>query len=147
MKKVAVAFVLILASLALVACGSSSDDTSSTSAETTERQTETDAGKAEGGSTGSAAVLDIEAAPTGLAYTSKSASAKAGKVTLNFTNPQPLVHDVAIEDSSGKTIGQTELITEGTDSTAVNLKPAEYTFYCTVPGHREAGMEGALNVE
>jgi plastocyanin len=147
MKKVAVAFALILASFALVACGSSSDDTSGTGAETTESQTETDTGKAEGGSAGSAAVLDIEAAPTGLAYSSDSASAKAGKVTLNFTNPQALVHDVAIEDSSGKTIGQTELITEGTDSTTVNLKSAEYTFYCTVPGHREAGMEGALNVE
>jgi plastocyanin len=144
MKKVAVAFALVLASFALVACGSSSDDSSSTSAETTESQTE---GKAEGGSAGSAAVLDIEAASSGLAYASDTATAKAGKVTLNFTNPQPLTHDVAIEDTSGKTIGKTELIAEGSDSASVDLKPGEYTFYCTVPGHREAGMEGTLTVE
>jgi plastocyanin len=150
MKKLAVAFALILASLALVACGSSSDDSSATSAETTtESQAETGQGQAdeaEGGTAGSAATLDIEAGE-GLAYTSDSATADAGKVTVNFTNPQPLTHDVAIEDSSGKTIGKTELIAEGSDSAAVDLKPGEYTFYCTVPGHREAGMEGTLSVK
>ena len=104
-------------------------------------------GQAEGGSAGSAAALDIEAASSGLAYASDTATAKAGKVTLDFTNPQPLTHDVAIEDSSGKTIGKTELIAEGSDSATVNLKPGEYTYYCTVPGHREAGMEGTLTVK
>ena len=143
MKKVAVAFALVLASFALVACGSSSDDSGSTGAETTETQTK----EAEGGTAGSAAVLDIEAASSGLAFASDTASAKAGKVTLNFTNPQPLTHDVAIEDSSGKTIGKTDLIAEGSDSATVDLKPGEYTFYCTVPGHREAGMEGTLTVK
>jgi plastocyanin len=149
MKKLAVAFALVLASLALAACGSSSSDSSSTEAATTESQAETGAGQAkeaEGGSAGSAAAVDIEAGE-GLAYTSDSATAKAGKVTVNFTNSQPLTHDVAIEDSSGKTIGKTELIAEGSDSTVVDLKPGEYTFYCTVPGHREAGMEGTLTVK
>jgi uncharacterized cupredoxin-like copper-binding protein len=147
MKKIAVAFALILASFALVACGDSSDDTSATSAETTETQTETGKeGTAEGGTAGSAATLDFEVGD-GLTYTSDSASAKAGKVTVNLTNSQPLTHDVAIEDSSSKTIAQTELIAEGSDSTTANLKPGEYTFYCTVPGHREAGMEGTLTVK
>jgi len=147
MKKLAVAFALVLASFALVACGGSSDDSTSTSAETTSESTqESGGGKAEGKSAGSAA-LDIEAASSGLAYATDTASAKAGKVTVNFTNPQPLTHDVAIEDSSGKTIGKTELIAEGSDSAVVDLKPGEYTFYCSVPGHREAGMEGTLTVK
>jgi plastocyanin len=149
MKKLAVAFALVLASLALVACGSSSDS-SSTSAETaTESQAETGAGQAkeaEGNTPGSAAAVDIEAGE-GLAYTSDTATAKAGKVTVNFTNSQPLTHDVAIEDSSGKTIAQTDTIAEGSDSATADLKPGTYTFYCTVPGHREAGMEGTLTVK
>jgi plastocyanin len=146
MKKLAVAFALILASFALVACGDSSDDTGTTSAETTETQTETGEGAAKGGTAGSAATLDFEAGE-GLDYTSDSAESKPGKVAVNFTNPQPLTHDVAIEDAKGKTIAQTELIAEGSDSTTANLKPGEYTFYCTVPGHREGGMEGALTVK
>jgi plastocyanin len=151
MKKVAVAFALVLAALALVACGDSSDDTSteskSQSGTSTEGQPEPGEGKAEGGTAGSAATLDFEAASSGLAFSSDSASAKAGQVTVNFTNPQALTHDVAIEDSSGKTIGKTEVIAEGSDSATVNLKPGEYTFYCSVPGHREAGMEGNLTVK
>lgn len=141
MKKLAVAFALILASFALVACGGSSD--SGSSAESTAESTATGA---EGGSAGSAAALDFETGE-GLTYTSDTATAKAGKVTVNFSNSQPLTHDVAIEDSSGKTIGKTELIAEGSDSAVVDLEPGEYTFYCTVPGHREAGMEGTLTVK
>lgn len=148
MKKVAVAFALILASIALVACGSSSDDSSSTSETQSQSGTATSPGaEAEGKSVGSAAAVDFEAAPSGLAYASDTATAKAGDVTVDFTNPQPLAHDVAIEDAGGKTIGKTELVTEGSGSAVVNLKPGEYTFYCTVPGHREAGMEGTLTVK
>jgi plastocyanin len=154
MKKLAVAFALILASLALAACGSSSDDSSSTSAETTSESgaaagggsEEKSGGEAEGKSGGSASSVDFETGE-GLSYTSATATATAGKVTVDFTNSQPLTHDVAIEDSSGKTIGKTELIAEGSDSAVVDLKPGEYTFYCSVPGHREAGMEGTLTVK
>jgi plastocyanin len=152
MKKIAVALALVVASFALVACGSSDDDSTSTGAETTsESGAEAGGGKAntaEGKSAGSASALAFEADPGGnLAFTSDSATAKAGKVNIDFTNPQPIPHDVAIEDSSGKTIGQTETISEGSDSTVAELKPGKYTFYCSVPGHREAGMEGTLTVK
>ncbi len=149
MKKVAVAFALVLASTALVACGSSSSSSSESTATETTSESGAAAGggaEAEGKSAGSAAV-NIEAASSGLAYTSKTATAKAGKVTVDFNNPQPLTHDVAIEDSSGKTIGQTELVAEGSSSAVVNLKPGTYHYFCTVPGHREAGMEGTLTVK
>ena len=29
----------------------------------------------------------------------------------------------------------------------VDLKPGTYHYYCTIPGHREAGMEGTLVVK
>ncbi|HET6571489.1 MAG TPA: plastocyanin/azurin family copper-binding protein, partial [Solirubrobacterales bacterium] len=104
-------------------------------------------GETEGKSAGSASTLDIAAASSGLAYASDSATASAGEVTVDLDNPQPLEHDVAIEDSGGKVVGQTEVITESETSTVVNLKPGTYTFFCTVPGHREAGMEGTLTVK
>jgi uncharacterized cupredoxin-like copper-binding protein len=146
MKKAAVAFALVLASIALVACGGGSSDNSSTeAAPETGAESGKEAGEEAkaGGST-----VAFEADPSGnLAYTTTSASAKAGKVTIDFNNPQGLQHDVAIEDSSGGTVAQTELIAEGEDSTAATLKPGTYTFYCSVPGHREAGMEGTLTVK
>jgi len=149
MKKVAALLALALASLALVACGSSgSDSTSSGGEPTSEATTEGSAtgGGAEGGGSGTS--LEIEADPEGsLAYTTTAATAKAGNVEIDFNNPQALTHDVAIEDSSGKELGKTELIASGSDSTAIELEPGTYTFYCTVPGHRDAGMEGTLTVK
>jgi uncharacterized cupredoxin-like copper-binding protein len=29
----------------------------------------------------------------------------------------------------------------------VTVKPGKYTFYCSVPGHRQAGMQGILTVK
>lgn len=152
MKKAVFGFALILAALALVACGSGddSDTTSGGTQTTTESGSEAGGGgkEAEGGTAGSGGSLAFEADPAGgLAYTTESASSKAGKVTVDFTNPQPIAHDVAIEDSSGKEIASTEVITEGSDSAVADLKPGQYTFFCSVPGHREAGMEGELTVE
>jgi plastocyanin len=152
MKKAAFGFALILAALALVACGGSNDNSSTTGGETTSESGAADGGEksneAEGKSAGGGGSVSFEADPgSGLAYTTKTATAKAGKVTIDFTNPQPLSHDVAIEGPSGETIAKTEIIAEGSDSTVANLKPGEYTFYCSVPGHREAGMEGTLTVK
>ena len=151
MKNVAVAVALVIAALALVACGGSSDSSSSESTPSTESSTEGGAnaggGEADGGSAGSASAVDFEAASSGLEFTTDFSEAKAGKVTIDFTNPQAVPHDVAIEDSNGKVIAQTDELTEGSDSATADLKPGEYTFFCTVPGHREAGMEGTLTVK
>jgi plastocyanin len=152
MKKFGAFLVLAIAALALVACGSSSDSSSSTT-ETSGGESQAEQGGAakeegSGGSGGSASTLKFEADPNGeLAYTTTSTTAKAGKVTVEFNNPQALTHDVAIEDSSGKEVGATELIASGSDTTTVDLKPGTYTYFCTVPGHREAGMEGTLTVK
>jgi plastocyanin len=156
MKKLVAFLVLALAALALVACGGGGDDNSTTTATSgggSENSSEAAGGVKEensggGGGGGSASTLQFEADPNGqLAYTSTSATAKAGKVTVEFDNPQSLTHDVAIESSSGEEVGKTELVADGSGSTTVDLKPGTYTFYCTVPGHREAGMEGTLTVK
>jgi plastocyanin len=149
MKKLAAMFVLILAAFALVACGGGDDTTSDSTAETPTTQEEGGGGEkeAEGGTAG-AATLDFEADPSGaLAYTTDSAESEAGKVTVNFTNSSPVPHDVEIEDSNGEVIAETEVLAEGSESTTAELKPGEYKFFCSVPGHRQGGMEGTLTVK
>ena len=146
MKKFTALFALLLAALALVACGGGDDTTSDTAVapETTQEAEK----EAEGGTEGSAAAVDIEADPSGqLAFTSDEASAKAGKITVNFTNSSPVPHDVRIEGSGGEDVGGTEVLSEGSESAKVDLKPGEYTYFCSVPGHRQAGMEGNLTVK
>lgn len=151
MKKLVAMLALLLAAFALVACGGGDDTTSDTTAETPTTQEENGGNggekEAKGGTAG-AATVDFEADPSGaLAYTTDEATAEAGKVTVNFTNSSPVPHDVRIEDSGGENIGGTEVISEGNESATVDLEPGEYTFFCSVPGHRQGGMEGTLTVK
>jgi plastocyanin len=148
MKKLAALIALALASVALVACGGSDSTTTTETSNGGEAGGGAAAESEKSGGGGGGSTVEFEADPGGqLAYTTTEASAKAGEVTVDFKNPQGLTHDVAIEDSGGKTVGKTELIAESATSTTVNLKPGTYTFYCSVPGHREAGMEGTLTVK
>jgi plastocyanin len=152
-KALLVALALVIASLALAACGGSDDSSSSAETQpqsggTAEGGGESTGAEAEGGTAGSASAVDISAVEgSDLAYEQKSVDATAGKVTVNFTNPQAIPHDVDIEDASGEDVGETDLVSEGSASVEIDLKPGTYTFFCSVPGHREAGMEGTINVK
>jgi plastocyanin len=90
--------------------------------------------------------LTLAANPSGLlAYNTKQLSAKAGTVTITMANMSPVEHNVTIAEGS-KVLGATPTFVGGTRSVTLKLKPGKYTFYCSVPGHRQAGMEGTLNV-
>jgi plastocyanin len=95
---------------------------------------------------GPGGTIQLAADVSDLAYDTTSLSSKPGKVTIDFTNPSPLEHDVAIE-ADGKEIAGSELIAEGETAVSTELAAGTYTFFCTVPGHREAGMEGELVVK
>lgn len=95
---------------------------------------------------GPGGTLKLAASPTQLAFNTKSLSSKPGKVTIDFSNPSMLEHDVAIEQN-GKQIAVSQLIASGKTSISADLAPGTYTFLCTVPGHAEAGMEGTLTVK
>jgi plastocyanin len=95
---------------------------------------------------GAGGTLQLAADPSAIAYDTTSLTSEAGEVTIDFTNPAPLEHDVAIE-KDGKEIAASELIAESETSVSAELEPGTYTFLCTVPGHAEAGMEGTLVVK
>lgn len=90
--------------------------------------------------------LKEEANPEGqLKFTASQLSAKAGKVTIGFANASPLEHNLTIAQGT-KVLGATPTFTGGSKTLTLDLKPGTYKFFCTVPGHREAGMEGTLTV-
>lgn len=92
--------------------------------------------------------LSLTANPEGqLSYDTKSLTAKAGAVAIDFTNMSSLGHNVTVESSSGATVGATPTITGESKTLSLNLKPGTYKFFCSVPGHRQAGMEGTLVVK
>ncbi len=143
MKKLSVLAVLVIASLALAACGGGGSSTSGTSEATTSATESGGAKESSGGST-----INFEANPKGeLMFTEMTATGKAGDDTIAFKNPSSTPHNVAIESSSGEKIAETKTITESETSTKVELEAGTYTFYCSIPGHREAGMEGTLTIE
>lgn len=130
---------LALAAFALAACGGDDEESSTpaTEAETTAPTSGGDAG-----------TVTVEADPGGsLAWTETEATAPAGDVTVEMVNESTTPHNVYIEDESGATLAESETVSEDTTTTTASLEPGTYTFYCDVPGHREAGMEGTLNVE
>jgi plastocyanin len=93
-----------------------------------------------------ASSLKLAADPSGgLSYDTKQLSAKAGRVTIAFTNAASLEHNVTIAQGSTQ-VGATPTFSGGSRTLTLNLKPGTYTFYCSVPGHRQSGMEGTLHV-
>jgi plastocyanin len=111
------------------------------------------AGQESGGQGQSAApgapakTLVISADPTGqLRFDKDSLDAPAGAVKITMNNPSPVPHDVAIEGGGVKETGKI-VPKGGASEVSATLKAGSYTYFCSVPGHREAGMEGTLTVK
>jgi nitrite reductase (NO-forming) len=90
-------------------------------------------------------VVVVSAAKSGLRYSTKTLHAKAGRIEIVFHNPSALPHNVRIELGESE-LGGTRTVTHGTAKAFVTLKHGTYHFYCSVPGHEDAGMSGSLVV-
>jgi len=121
--------------LTAAACGSSGT-TTTTSGSTQPSGTTT--GSA-GGTT-----LHLGTDPNALAFVPTALTAPAGKVTLVLTDDSSIQHSIAIK-APGDVPGQ--IVNPGqTSTTTATLTPGTYQYYCTVPGHAQAGMVGTLTV-
>lgn len=88
--------------------------------------------------------LSIAADPGGqLAFVTNKASAPPGQLTVEMPNKSSTPHDIVID---GK--GRGAVVTGGGVSKfSASFTAGTYTYYCSVPGHRAAGMEGKLTVK
>ena len=102
------------------------------------------AGSANGGT--DTAVRRTSADPGGaLAFTKKRLTAPRGRIRLVMRNPagSGLPHGIGVRKKRGPVVdpGETSRVT------ITIREPGRYTFYCTFPGHRAAGMKGRLIVQ
>jgi uncharacterized cupredoxin-like copper-binding protein len=145
----AIGLLMTGAALVVAGCGSSSSSStasapaSSSTAAAPASSTSSSAAPAASASGGS--TVRLAAVPGKLAFDTTSLKAKSGTVTMSMSNPSSFPHGIAIEgngvDKAGKVVQK-----GGTSTLTVKLKPGKYTYYCPVPGHRQAGMQGTLTV-
>ena len=80
--------------------------------------------------------------------TASATVAAAGKVTFVVKNAGKIPHDLALQGAGVSASTKTPLISPGQSAKlTVTLAAGTYTLYCTVPGHRAAGMVAKLVVK
>ena len=105
------------------------------------------AGQAEGTAEAENGVLEMPADPNGgLFFEFADATAPAGQLKIESVNDASIDHNIALE---GNGVDEEGPIVKdgGVSEVTADLEPGEYTFYCSVEGHREGGMEGTLTVK
>jgi uncharacterized cupredoxin-like copper-binding protein len=91
--------------------------------------------------------LQIDPDPNGqLIYDASGATGTAGALTIVSINKSAVPHNIALQGAGVNAIGAI-VQGGGTSKISVTVKAGKYTFYCSVPGHRQAGMVGTLTVK
>ena len=147
--------------IGVAACGSSSSPGSSGGSSTAASSTAAPAGSsgASDGRTGRSARAGNATAAGGttrislgvmgdmLKFDHSTLTARAGTVEIVFSNRSGEGHNVTVQKGhNGAVLGATPTFSSGTHQLTLHLAPGTYTYYCSVPGHREAGMVGTLKV-
>lgn len=119
------------------------DTTDTTEAADDTDDTETTGAAADGDG---AADADVNVVAEDIDFPQKQFEAPAGEVTIAYENQGQIRHTLVVEDAEGWE--KLEVDENGAVATgSIDLEPGEYTLFCDVSGHREAGMEATLTVQ
>lgn len=102
----------------------------------------TEGAAGEGGDEGGVATADFVAID--IAYEAAPADVEAGPIEMTLENNGSIEHNVVIAELGDRMV--LEAAGGASDSTEIELEPGDYTYYCSIAGHRQAGMEGSLTV-
>ena len=99
------------------------------------------------GNAAPAAASTVTVSETEFKIAVPAAKVAPGKVTFAVTNAGKIQHDLAVTGPGVQGTPKTPLINAGQAAKlTVTLAAGSYTLYCTVPGHRAAGMVAKLTV-
>jgi plastocyanin len=166
MRNIKLISLLVVLVMLLAACGgndndagSSGEDIGGNGGDATEvEDAEGDDGAEEGeegedgeegeGDEGAGAAQQITfAAGNELAYNPETATATVGTVNITLDNTGALEHNIVwVEEGDPENPFVYTAPGESASNTRDFDSPGEYQFYCSIPGHREAGMTGALTI-
>lgn len=134
----AVASLAVAASL-LAACGGGSDDASDASPSSSDSSGHQPASPVAEGA------RHVEVGATSFEFAAAEIRATAGEdLAIVLTAEDGAEHDFTVDELD------THVAADPGETAIGGLRadePGRYAFYCSVPGHREAGMEGVLVVE
>jgi plastocyanin len=97
------------------------------------------------GATPVVSVVHLSAPVSGLRYDQKVVRAHPGRIKIVFLNRSSLKHNVNVENGEHE-LGKSATVKHATTTMFVTLKAGKYNYYCSVPGHEDAGMHGTLIV-
>lgn len=79
-------------------------------------------------------------------FAPRQVTALPGTVTFTLRNGGAIEHDFVVETPGGARVAEIPVIEPGqTLETTATLAAGTYTIYCSLPGHREAGMVATLS--
>jgi plastocyanin len=88
--------------------------------------------------------LTVTAGP-GLTFAEKQLKTGPGEHVIEYADADTAAHTLLIDKVPGFKL---EVSGKGAKNKGkVKLEPGTFAFYCDIPGHRQAGMEGTLTVE
>ena len=137
--------VLFVVALTLVGCSKSEPEVDPVAQVPADQRPET--GASEGGSEGGGGEGGggAEFVAVDIAFESAPESVPAGDLEVTLKNDGAAQHDVTFEEPGDVTVASAN--GGETASGTITLEAGTVTYYCSIPGHRDAGMEGTLTVE
>ena len=97
------------------------------------------------GTTAAPAAENVTASETEFKIALDSSSISAGRVTFEVKNDGKIPHDLVVKGNGIE--AKTPLLDAGESKPlSVDLKPGTYDVYCSVPGHKQAGMDLKLTI-
>lgn len=134
---------LLSTGLLLAACGD--DDAESSASGSASSAEEGHGGDGhDSASPASGDAREIEVVAADLEFDPSEITAEAGEELAIVLTSEDMLHDFTIDELDA------HVSADGGDTETGGFtadEPGTYTYYCSVPGHRGAGMEGTITVE